>query len=697
MKKNILKILIITIIVNCSYISFAKGNIPVYTDVNLIMDSANTYLSNEVGVKNYFSFKSIGNKKINNDMVLGKWWGDMTISKNPVYLFIYGQPFGEQKEVKGGLRHRYLGYTMMDEEFPNMFFPDDKELPTKYDERNWIEEPWKSDLIESASKQKLKSLCYKDRRFDKNEIEKLGKPSDYYRKSIIYGMGICYGLCIDPSVLETRDISEIIKNIEETSKYPTYTKLKGNFLNIPWENYVHIIQPPTDFSWGIGRVWRQEGSYCNYLTIPLAPFIFCDNAPTASIWAPETAKVGEPILITAQGTDSDNGKMTHYFAVSPEDGITGFIPDKNAEKQTVESQTFYNAGNIDLEQPGLTMLSGTVTALKPGTYTFKYRVVDENGGYAIAEATTQVTEYNYDFETTKIQYDTYAAGRNVNTVVTVKNNSGKAAENVPVSVSIINKGKSIFSDSRAISMQANSSYDIYFPFITPDENTTLTITANINYSNAFPETNKSNNKKSINATIQKDFVPFGCTTSRDWTEEHFSHYKSVQDGVDAEGNPVYKNISIYGDYRYTAELKGAAWLYYVADPGVTSIKSGYGFRIEVETDVNVTKQGHTKPIGRIGEVKKATKATVYFLGKSYPMEISSSNGNKINFYLPKDTSSVTLARKIYVPVNTPDGFYDVTVVVEGASSPGGELCRTIRKQIEVKGSMYEDDYTRSAE
>lgn len=698
-KKLIIGLLIFVVFFSTPYrIQGEDDKIPVYTDIHGLLKVANDYLKSELGVDNYFALENkLSEKKINPEMALGKWWGNMTITKNPVYLFVYGEPFGEQKAVDGGLRHRYLGYTMMDEEYPNMFFPDDTELATKYDEREWIKYPWDCSLSESVSKKTLYELCYKDRRFDKNSLINFGKPADYYRKSIIYGMGICYGLRLDPSILEEKDIAEVIKDIQTPSKYPQTTKLKGNFLEIAWEDYVHIIQPPTDFTWGIGRIWRQEGTYCNYLTIPLAPFIMCDNEPTATIWVPSKVKVGEPFTITAQGEDKDNDSMTHYFAVSPESNITGFIPNISSNKQITDGRTFYNTGTIELDKPGLAMLSGTVKASNVGSYTFYYQVVDENGNSAIAQATTQVVEDIYDFETIRILYDTYPADRNVNAVVSFKNNTNKAAENVPISLNIKNKGIVIFSENRAISMAANSAYDIYFAFKAPDENTILTIQANINAGNVLPETNKSNNQKSINAAVQKDFVPFGCIASRNWTEEHFSHYRSVQDGVDEEGNPIYRQVSVYRDYGYTTELKGSAWLSYVADPGVDSIKSGYGFRLEVETDVTASRNGHSKTISRISEVKGATKATVYFLGKAYPMEIESINSDKVKFYLPNNPNSVTGARKIYIPVNTPDGTYDISIKIEGADSPGGELCMTIYKQITVKGSMYEDDYTSPAE
>lgn len=59
-----------------------------------------------------------------------------------------------------------------------------------------------------------------------------------------------------------------------------------------------------------------------------------------------------------------------------------------------------------MEQSGLVILSGNLKATKPGIYTFRYKVVDENGGFNVAEATTQVID-QYDFEVSKILYDTY--------------------------------------------------------------------------------------------------------------------------------------------------------------------------------------------------------------------------------------------------------------------------------------------------
>jgi hypothetical protein len=130
-------------------------------------------------------------------------------------------------------------------------------------------------------------------------------------------------------------------------------------------------------------------------------------------------------------------------------------------------------------------------------------------------------------------------------------------------------------------------------------------------------------------------------------------------------------------------------VYYVSDPGVDSIKSGYGFRLEVDTDVVVSPT----PEETAPEPTGAKKATAYFLGKAYPLEIKSSSGTAVSFYLPKNPGSVTNARKIYIPVETADGTYDIAIYIEGASYNGKPVSKTIHKSITVKGNFFEDDYT----
>ncbi|SKC70470.1 hypothetical protein [Maledivibacter halophilus] len=76
-----------------------------------------------------------------------------------------------------------------------------------------------------------------------------------------------------------------------------------------------------------------------------------------------------------------------------------------------------------------------------------------------------------------------------------------------------------------------------------------------------------------------------------------------------------------------------------------------------------------------------------------PSEIIEMEGSNGRFELPVNPESVVKSRVHYIPVHTPDGDYKITVVLGGASTPGGilNICEDVI--IEIKGDMYEDDNT----
>jgi len=277
--------LVIAVLLIIASFTIISANVPKYSDPDKIINTLNNLILEKYGIDDYFSDKNIEGKSINKAFIDGSWWGNMTEQKNPIYLPVYGAPWGDKKTVPGGIRNRYLGYTVYDENFPNMFFPDDTVLSVKYDDRDWIENPWDSDKIEAESGYSLKYLCRsKEKKFDYYKLSSLPNPlpSDYFRESIIYGMGIIYGMCEDANVINVMSSNDL-RNRVENKEFPANTKLSGSFLKKDWENYVHIIVPPTDISWGIGRIWRDNGTgKCNYLTIPLAPLLISNPEITVS-------------------------------------------------------------------------------------------------------------------------------------------------------------------------------------------------------------------------------------------------------------------------------------------------------------------------------------------------------------------------------------------------------------------------------
>ena len=570
------------------------------------------------------------------------------IFKNKGYLVYgdYNSILGNDYKTENGVKqYRYLGYAANSNPFSNIDFPDDINLNIDPWKKRWILKPWGSEL----------SLCNKplqNKSIRKNQIDLIQYKGKYWWGSTDYN-----------------NVSWLPERLAE---------------------YFSIQSPPGAYTPGSARGWHIHNGVRYYQTFILMPQIA--DVSVVNINAPKEAYENTKVTVTAVAKSYGINAEPNQCKTT----AAWFVNDV----MVIKNDEFI----IDGEK-----ISSISVTVPPGGATvkfvvnYKYDSPENECGFGYDNNEKSVTiaskkaDNLFDFEVSKILYDTYAADKNVNSIVTFKNNSSKPAQNVPVKIHITNKGSVLFSEERNLNMQPNSSYDIYFPFKTPNDNTTLKIQADINSNNTFAEAKKDNNTKTIDSKVQKDFVPLGCTESRSWDESHFSHHKNVADGVDAGGNSKYKKVPVYADYGYMAELKGNASLYFVADAGVTTIKSGYGFRLEVETDVTVTKDGHSKNSSRMSEVKKASKATAYFLGNAYPMEVESASGNKVKFYMPKNPNSVSLARKIYIPANTPDGTYDITIKVEGADSPGGDLCKTIKKQISVKGSMYEDDYTAKGE
>ena len=63
------------------------------------------------------------------------------------------------------------------------------------------------------------------------------------------------------------------------------------------------------------------------------------------------------------------------------------------------------------------------------------------------------------------------------------------------------------------------------------------------------------------------------------------------------------------------------------------------------------------------------------------------------FCFPKNSDSPTNKRCIYIPVDTKDGTYTLTLTFTAKNVAGETLTETKTATITVKGTMYEDDFT----
>lgn len=127
---------------------------------------------------------------------------------------VYGSPHGDKK----GDEYRYLGETPSGEKYTNYKFPHDDWAGGYLEDRAWISEPWKEGLARTN-------------RFN-------NKPE--YEPAIEDGLKTAYG-----------------------------DYLKGT--KHDWYKYMQILQPPTDFTPGMGRMWHVGKTATWYITVPIAP------------------------------------------------------------------------------------------------------------------------------------------------------------------------------------------------------------------------------------------------------------------------------------------------------------------------------------------------------------------------------------------------------------------------------------------
>lgn len=222
------KILLLFIAITIISISINTYAVKLPETIDQALQMANAELRESLGLNyDYFEKKNANGKEINEELAIGSWSGMAGLKGvGTDSVLVYGQPTELNASVN---RHRYLGETIGGDKFTNMFFPNDAWGGGYLEDRNWIKNPWNNKKTEANAQ---------DTTFDAKNI------SDKYLPNIIAGIESYY-----------KDV------------------LKGSYKTKDWHNYVHVLQPPTKYAWGMGRMWHQtQNGSVWYITIPLAPY-----------------------------------------------------------------------------------------------------------------------------------------------------------------------------------------------------------------------------------------------------------------------------------------------------------------------------------------------------------------------------------------------------------------------------------------
>lgn len=230
----------------------------------------------------------------------------------------------------------------------------------------------------------------------------------------------------------------------------------------------------------------------------------------------------------------------------------------------------------------------------------------------------------------------------------------------------------------------------------------ITLSKDIPYKIVLVDCLKKPDKKPDDEIGDKPVItPSGeCDGVITWTETD-SHLVCV--GTDKNGNPIYELC--YHTFEYRTVLSAGA------DVSPDIFKSGYGFEIDVNYNVNtqfISNSGGCSSwgYGRTPKmsVSKPTKATVYipwtasnrFGTQSNAIVMEKGTGN--HFILPESNISEIGARKIYTPVElagteeepVSHGF---EIYLSGGGVGEIEFCKKLNCTITINGDMYSDDFS----
>ena len=216
-----------------------------------------------------------------------------------MYVLTWGDPHNDPGEGDKNGHKRYIGYTYLDEDFTNPAFPHDAWGGGVLEDRHWIETPWENDTIKT-------NFGVQESKYDSHP--------ELYLRSMQFGLAAYYADVLDG--VEKVQSGNKVKYIINPNKRPEF-----------WYNladYVHVLVPPSAYTWGMGRMWHQkDDGTIWYASVPIAPTGMTFDADVSVDIEPKEvkAKPSEEVSFTAtvkvkkapSGIDQF-GQQTQYTA-----------------------------------------------------------------------------------------------------------------------------------------------------------------------------------------------------------------------------------------------------------------------------------------------------------------------------------------------------------------------------------------------
>lgn len=244
----------------------------------------------------------------------------LDLAKNPdntkdnykAYTFemVYGSDHGAELIHKGKKMREYSGYSKDGHSVPSEGVPWFAGWSgTKIQDFDMFKSPWKNEKVKE--KYNISKTSYDNYRDLENKLLLDGT----FEQSIITGLNKVYG--------EGHTYEEFMYNNQNSrlADYPVYDNDSTPSIGGRWIDYVHVLQPPTELSWGFGTIYIDSNIGITYLDIPLAPFSLIDKDLSAKFDTfPKEAVSGERVKVAVKVNSNYPDPVTPEFEWSISSG-----------------------------------------------------------------------------------------------------------------------------------------------------------------------------------------------------------------------------------------------------------------------------------------------------------------------------------------------------------------------------------------
>lgn len=251
--------------------------------------------------------------------------------KNNTFQMVYGSNHGDELVHKGRLVVRYSGFSVNGQSVSSDDFPWDAGWSgTQIQDYNLIPEPWNKTRV-------TEKYGIRPNRFDKYKDPANKYLSDgTFEQLIIQGLNTEYaGIPYSEFMYDNQDSDYAKVDVYKEGAKPS----KGG----NWIDYVHVLQPPTMFSWGFGTVYMDNSNIgVTYLDIPIAPYALLESDLSASFEKlPHEAAKGEQVQVAV--------RVNSTFADPVTTNYSWTLTQKNGTKLTAQDDNLSFSGHANQE------------------------------------------------------------------------------------------------------------------------------------------------------------------------------------------------------------------------------------------------------------------------------------------------------------------------------------------------------------